>query len=104
MKLILSDGTTISNIGGGPVYYSSKELTDEMFRGKLRGVQFVTEDENGGEIISGPYHLEQIGTVQKRGPYWSVVLQGMTQEKAQLLELQANLTYLSMMSDIDLPA
>lgn len=102
--LILSDGTKINNIGGGPVFVSKNEITEETFRGKLRGVKIIDADDGGNEIISGPYHLEQVGPITKRGGFWNVVLQVMPPEKEKLLELQAQVAYLSMMSDIDLPA
>lgn len=106
MKIILSDGTELDNLAciGGRLYTSKQKLTNETFSGKLHGIKIIDTLEDGTEQITGPLNMRMIGDVVKLGENYSFALKEIPESELELLRLQANIAYLSMMSDIDLPA
>lgn len=96
-KITLADGTVIDNLRlNGNNYISDKELTADVFLGKLNKVVI-----NDGErdVVYDNMTLVQI--VKYDEEYW-FILRTMTKRELQDLKNRADIDYLAMMSDIEL--
>lgn len=106
MKIILSDGTELNNLEriGGGLFATDEALTNETLNGKLHGVKMIDTLEDGSTFESDILNMRMIGDVVKLGDRYSFALKEIDEKELELLRLQANIAYLSMMSDIELPA
>lgn len=100
-EIILSDGTTISNLSmNGNNFVSSVKLTENDFRNKLSPVTIV--DPDGIEEIHEHMVLSQIVNEPYTEGKWYFVLRDLTEYELFKAKITGDIAYLAMMTDVDL--
>ena len=103
--ITLSDGTKIHNLSlNGNNFVSQEEVTEEMFAGKLSEVVITANDKDRTEYVMHNVRLLQIQTYPQFPdmPGWFFVLQEIPEEELRMMQMQANIQYIAMMSDCEL--
>lgn len=95
-KIELSDGTVLDRLQlNGNNYVSSKEITEQMFRGKLRQVKITN-----GTQVQYLYNVELVQITQE-GDEWWFIIQEIDATQYALSDLNAKVDYLAMMIDVE---
>ena len=96
-KITLADGTVIDNlILNGNNYISDKELTADVFLGKLDKVII-----NDGEKDTVYENMTLVQIVKYDEEYW-FILRTMTKRELQDLKNRADIDYIAMMTDVEI--
>lgn len=97
-KITLADGTEISGLRmNGNNFISSAKLTEDIFEDNLSSV-VISDGTNKEE--HGQMELVQITTTGDE--YW-FVLRDVTPDELYLAKLRADIDYVGMMADVDIP-
>lgn len=100
-KITLSDGSVIGNLTmNGSNFVSSKKLTEADFDGKLSPV--IITDPDGNEEYHEHMELVQVVNTDYTDGKWYFVLRDLTEQELWQAKVMGDLTYLSMMTDIEL--
>ena len=101
-KVTLSDGTTIENLGlNGNNFISDTEITEDVFTGKLSSVTVEGTDEEGNAVTEEYGRMELIHITKYDDGYY-FALRELSQDEIDKEQMQADIEYIAMMSDIDL--
>ena len=101
-KITLSDGTTIEDLGlNGNNFVSETEVTEDTFEGKLSSVTIEGVNEDG-ETVTEEHSRMELVHITKYDDGYHFVLRDLTQDEIDKEQMQADIEYLAMMSDIDL--
>lgn len=97
-KITLADGTEISGLRmNGNNFISSAKITKDIFEDNLSSV-IISDGRNEEE--HGQMELVQITTTENE--YW-FVLRDVTPDELYLAKLRADIDYVGMMADVDIP-
>ena len=100
-KITLSDGTTLEDLSlNGNVFTSSTEVTEDTFEGKLSSVTFEGTID-GVATTQTCENMELIQITQSDDKY-SFSLREKSRDEIKQEELESEIDYLSMMTDVDL--
>ena len=100
--ITLNDGTKIEGLTfERNIFFSSSELTPEMFRGKLNPVTITsdTEDETG---ITGTHQHMELCYVKLMDGKFALALNDIPNDRWEMEKLRANQEYIAMMTGIQL--
>ena len=101
-KITLSDGTTIENLGlSGNNFISDTEITEDMFTGKLSSVTIEGTDDEGNAVSEEHGRMELVQIKQYDDKYY-FILRDLSQDEIDKEQMQADIEYIAMMSDVDL--
>ena len=96
-KITLSDESEIANLGlNGNNFISKKEITEDMFDGKLHSVTI-----SNGEHEEIHEQMDLVQILKKEGEWW-FILRDIPQAELQHIKDRADIEYIAMMSDIEL--
>ena len=96
-KITLSDGTVIDNLKlNGNIYISKKELTEDMFVGKLSKVII-----NDGKTDITYENMTLVHISKHNEEYW-FALRPMTERELKDIKIRADIDYLAMMTYVDI--
>ena len=100
-KITLSDGTQLKDLRlNGNNFVSEKEVTEDIFEGKLSKVVFEGTIE-GKEFRQEGEHMELVQIVHYEDGYY-FVLRELSKAELKERKMQGDIEYLAMMADIDL--
>lgn len=100
-RITLSDGSTIDNLTmNGNNFVSATELTESDFEGKLSPV--IITDHDGNEEYHEHMELVQVVNADYTDGKWYFVLRDLTEQELWQAKVMGDITYLSMMTDIEL--
>ena len=95
--IVLSDGTTLSNlVVNGDNFISTDALTEDIFVNNMSPVTIDTDNEH---MIHD--HMDLVQLVQN-GQEWWFVLRDITDAELAQAKLRGDIDFIAMMSDIDL--
>ena len=96
--ITLADGKTITDLRlNGNNYISGSELTEDDFAGNLSSVT-ISDGENEERLSN----CELIQIRQFAPGEWWFIIQEIPEDVFRMRQMQANIEYLAMMSDVDL--
>lgn len=91
--IVLSDGTTLTNLGlNGNNYISSEPVYAETFDGKLMSIT----------IDDIPYENMELIHILDMGNEWWFAFRELTIDEIRNMKVRSDIDYLAMMSDVDL--
>lgn len=100
-KIKLSDGSVINDLTmNGNNFVSETKLTEADFDGKLSPV--IIADPDGNEEYHEHMELVQVVNADYTDGKWYFVLRDITEQELWQAKVMGDLTYLSMMTDIEL--
>ncbi|MCX4303828.1 MAG: hypothetical protein OSJ66_07480 [Clostridia bacterium] len=100
-KITLSDGTQLKDLRlNGNNFVSQKEVTEDIFKGKLSKVVFEGTIEEK-EFRQECEHMELVQIAHYEDGYY-FVLRELSQDELTKIKTQADIEYLAMMADIDM--
>ena len=97
--IVLADGTTLSNLTvNGDNFISNVELTEDIFENNMSPVTIDTDDEH---MIHD--HMDLVQIVHWKENEWWFVLRDLTQQELNDAKTRADIDFIAMMTDVDLP-
>lgn len=108
-KITLSDGTILENLGVNGTYFTtSEEVSEKTFAGKLKNVKIErTGDAKENEFApldEGTHKLLKLASILNFGDgLFRFALVPVSASELEKLRTEARITYLAMMTDIELP-
>ena len=102
-EVTLADGTQFTNLElNGSNFVSKSEVTPSMFEGKLAHVVISGDAEADTEGLIGEHEHMELVHCKKYGNEWWFILRDVPASELELVKLQGNVAYLSMMTGIEL--
>ena len=97
-EITLADGTKISDLVlNGNNYISTREITEDIFSGNLSRV--VISDGENEEVLT---NCELIQIREFNPGEWWFIIREIPEDIQRQREIQANIEYIAMMTDVDL--
>ena len=103
VKITLSDGSVLNNLElNGNNFISKIPVDNKTFAGKLGHVVIEGDVEYDEAMLIGEHdNMELVQIQQYKNDYW-FILRDIPAEELELIKMQGNIAYLSMMSGIEL--
>lgn len=101
--IVLADGTVLTDLGmNGNNFISDSELTKDVFEDNLSPVVIHYEDEFGEKFEEEHEHMDLVQIVPMSEGTWWFVLRDLSRTELEIARLNANLSYLAMMTDTEM--
>lgn len=101
--IILSDGTTLNDLTlNGNNFISKIPVDNKTFSGKLGHVVIDGDFEADEAGLIGQHENMQLVQIQQYGNDYWFILRDIPAEELEIIKMQGNIAYLSMMTGIEL--